>query len=132
MNELASLKRDVYAVRTEGDGFRVTKFNPDLTPVSFYHLNAAHDGTPQCDCPQSRRGPCKHVDILEAFTELYPERVNQGWFYCAETSDWFPPVADAATEDTGAEAAAEPPKPAVVPEVEQPVAPSGTFDRRGL
>jgi hypothetical protein len=133
MNELSSLKRDVYTIRTEGDGYRVTKLNSDLTPVSFYAMSLGAAGEVKCTCPQSNRGPCRHLDILDAFTELYPERVNSGWLYCYDTKDWFPPV-DAAAEPGGeAVSDATPPaSQAVAPEVEGALPPSGAFNRRGL
>ena len=87
------LKDDVYSLRKEGDGLRVTKFTKDLNPVGFYHLKPTAEHY-ACNCPQSNRGACKHLDIVDAF-DLYPERIDKGWFYCHQTSDWFPPVRDA-------------------------------------
>ena len=105
---LNDLSKDVYSVRTEGGGYRVTKFNAELNPVSFYHLE--DDGeTVTCNCPQSNRGPCRHIDILDAFG-LYPERVDAGWFYCLDTRDWFSPVA----QEVGVNPPAAAPDPEVV------------------
>jgi hypothetical protein len=93
--DFALLDNDVYSIRTEGDAFRVTKFTKDLNPVSFYQLREHANGSFSCNCPQSNRGACKHMDIMDAFS-TYPERVDKGWFYCHENGDWFPPVEDKA------------------------------------
>ena len=92
MSDYDLLQDDVYSIRLEGAGLRVTKFTKDLNPVAFYYLDAnAGDGSYKCNCPQSNRGPCKHLDIVDAF-DLYPERIDKGWFYCHHTGDWYPPV----------------------------------------
>lgn len=154
MSDYDLLKDDVYSLRKEGDGLRVTKFTKDLNPVGFYHLNPSGDFGYTCNCPQSNRGACKHLDIADAF-DLYPERVDKGWFFCHQTGDWFPPVRDAERPQGDAEQgvqlsrqepvstgeqsavvdAAEqaPPAPTAPPEVEGvPPPPSGVFNRRGL
>jgi hypothetical protein len=92
MNLYELLTDDAYSLRKEGDGFRITKFSKELNPVSFYHLTPKGEDGFTCSCPQSNRGPCKHLDIVEEFTFLYPERIDKGWFYCHQTGDWFPPV----------------------------------------
>src|SRR5882762_9343259 len=91
MNDYDLLKDDVYSIRTEGTALRVTKFTKDLNPVAFYQVKAHPDGSYSCNCPQSNRGPCKHLDIVDAF-DTYPERIDKGWFFCQQTGDWFPPA----------------------------------------
>lgn len=93
MSDYDLLKDDVYSIRTEGAALRVTKFTKDLNPVAFYQLKAHPDGSYSCNCPQSNRGPCKHLDIVDAF-DTYPERIDKGWFFCQQTGDWFPPIDD--------------------------------------
>jgi hypothetical protein len=92
MNAYELLVDEVYSLRKEGDGLRVTKFTKELNPVAFYHLTPKGEDSFTCNCPQSNRGPCKHLEIVEQFTFLYPERIDKGWFYCHQTGDWFPPV----------------------------------------
>jgi hypothetical protein len=94
MNAYELLVDEVYSLRKEGDGLRVTKFTKELNPAAFYHLTPKGDDSFTCNCPQSNRGPCKHLEIVEQFTFLYPERIDKGWFYCHQTGDWFPPVSD--------------------------------------
>lgn len=107
-NPLADLKRDVYTITREGTGYRATKFNPDLNPVAFYHIDVGSDAIPRCNCPQSLRGPCKHLNILDNFLTLYPERVDARWFFCPDTSDWFPPISsEAGAEVNGPTSAGE-------------------------
>ena len=92
MNDYDLLKDDVYSIRTEGESFRITKFTKDLNPVGFYKL-VEKDGGFTCNCPQSNRGACKHLDVVDAFM-TYPERIDKGWFFCQQTGDWFPPVTE--------------------------------------
>ena len=92
---LNDLNKDVYSVRTEGEAYRVTKFNAELNPVSFYRIVEEGEDQAICNCPQSNRGHCRHIDILDAF-QIYPDRIDKGWFYCHETRDWFPPLEGAA------------------------------------
>jgi hypothetical protein len=116
------LRDDIYTLRTEGDGLRVTKFTKDLNAVGFYHLKPSGDFY-TCNCPQSNRGPCKHLDIVDSYT-LYPERIDKGWFYCHQTGDWFPPLETPegmAPPTSGGASEESPPTPsslAVTPEVE--------------
>ena len=136
--DFALLQNEVYSVRTEGGAFRVTKFTKELNPVSFYQVKEHPDGSFSCNCPQSNRGACRHMDIMDAFG-LYPERVDKGWFYCYENGDWFPPI-DGQTPlpaPPSGEGEAKDPSPAspATPEVEAmpPKPPSGVgFSRRGL
>jgi hypothetical protein len=132
-----TLQSDVYALRTEGDGLRVTKLSKDLNPVGFYHLTPSGDFY-TCNCPQSNRGPCKHLDIVDAFS-LYPERIDNGWFYSQQTGDWYPPVGGEAVLDpafspgSGEDVIEPPHSPEVAPAVEPtpPSVPAGasTFRR---
>src|SRR5882762_9271194 len=90
MNDYQLLKNDVYSIRTEGGGMRITKFTKDLNPVAFYHMTLRNEEF-ICSCPQSNRGHCKHIDIMDMFM-TYPERIDKGWFFCQQTGDWFPPI----------------------------------------
>jgi len=138
MNDYDLLKDDVYTLRTEGDGLRITKFTKDLNPVVFYHLKPNGDFGYTCNCPQSNRGACKHLDIVDAFM-TYPERIDKGWFFCQQAGDWFPPVERSYIEPLppGDDGVKDPSlAPSVTPEVEvePPKPPSGVmnFSRRGL
>lgn len=134
--DYALLNDDVYALRTEGDGLRVTKFTKDLNPVGFYHLTKTEEFY-TCNCPQSNRGACKHLDIVDSYS-LYPERIDKGWFYCHQTGDWFPPIEKSEIESSigdplsaGVGEAVGPTSPITPEVVENPPSPSGVmmFDR---
>jgi hypothetical protein len=125
-NPYELLRDEVYSILTDGEKLRITKFSKELNPEASYHLTPTAEFY-TCNCPASNRGPCKHLDIVDAFS-LYPERISKGWFYCNATGDWFPPIASPVVAAGGVEdVGVMTPASTVTPEVEQSSAPSGVI-----
>lgn len=81
----------LYNLKSEGDGYRISKFN-DLELESSYHLDPAG-----CECPQwvGRQRECRHMKMLP----LMEDRANTAWFFCFEEGTWHDPLGAATPEE---------------------------------
>lgn len=81
----------LYNLRTDGDGFRITKFDDDLNPEASYLVSFAG-----CECPAGHRDTCRHRKMLP----VIKDRVDSNWFWDFDESRWVPgPGADEPTAD---------------------------------
>lgn len=119
----------LYSLRTTTEGWRIAKFDKDINPLSTYNLRVDGENI-ACECPQSSRGHCRHIDIFNEF--FLRDRINSGWFYDIDDDMWHPPIdsgevpspPDPGEVEQGAEAAAEPETTSLAPS-----APARTSDR---
>lgn len=69
----------LYNLRTDGDQWRITKFDNDLNVESSYLLSEA-----ECECPAGHRPSCRHRQMLPAM--LAQGICNKSMFWDFETS----------------------------------------------
>jgi hypothetical protein len=76
---------EYYSVRTDGNAFRVTKFNEHFEMQTSYKISA--DGK-VCQCPQAynRNRACRHQEILRS--ALKYRHVDDGCFLCWQSKSW--------------------------------------------
>lgn len=77
---------EFYNLKSDGQDYRITKFNADLDPSTSYKLS---DTT--CECPaftSNRVKDCRHHKMLP----LMKDRVDTFWFYCYTDGTWHDPT----------------------------------------
>lgn len=79
----------LYSLRTTREGWRIVKFDNDMNIESEYNLRDGGEVI-TCECPQSLRGPCRHLKIFDEF--VLRERINSGWFYDIDNDMWHEPL----------------------------------------
>lgn len=67
----------LYNLRTEGDGFRITKFT-DGDPEGSYRVSLH-----ECECPAGHRASCRHRQMLPQM--LAHGIVDSMWFWNFDT-----------------------------------------------
>lgn len=72
----------LYNVKENGDGYKITKFDEELNPITTYST-----GRVSCDCPGGHRPTCRHRQMLPYFQAT--GRVNTGWFLEFDNNKWF-------------------------------------------
>ena len=75
----------VYNLRKTKQGFHIVKWDEDFNIASRYDMTMENDKI-KCTCPQSKRGPCKHLEI--AYWAIVQGRVDTAWFYDDELEVW--------------------------------------------
>lgn len=89
----------LYSCRTGAQPltYIISKLSEELEVLSFYTLTEPKVGSAlHCDCP-ARKGWCRHCDMLRKFQA--EERIDTGWMYRFENSEWVPPATDIMGED---------------------------------
>lgn len=79
----------LYNLKSEGDLYRITKFDDDLNPLSSYLVSESH-----CDCPAGHRPICRHREMLAPMRK----RVDSAWFYNYTSQAWADPTGEAALQ----------------------------------
>lgn len=69
----------LYNLKTEGQDFRITKFDDDFNPSSSYLVNES-----ACECPQGHKPTCRHRKMLP----VMEGRADSPWFYCYDDGTW--------------------------------------------
>lgn len=67
----------LYSLRTDKDGYRITKFD-DGEPQGSYIVS-----TMACDCPAGHRHTCRHRQMLPQM--LAHKLCDTHWFFCFDT-----------------------------------------------
>ena len=86
-------ERFLYNLRTEGDGYIITKHGEDMEVVSLYHMTSDPNypgiqNAITCNCPQGAKPTCRHRKMFP----MMLERVDTGWFFDFDnTGQWFDP-----------------------------------------
>jgi len=68
----------LYNLKTDGDEYRITKFDNQLNVESSYLLSLS-----ECECPAGSRPTCRHRQMLPEM--LAYDMANTGMFYDFET-----------------------------------------------
>lgn len=71
----------LYNCMTDGDNYRITKFDDLGNPESSYLVD--HE---TCQCPAGERHTCRHREMLPLF--LKRNAVNTFWFYDFDRGGW--------------------------------------------
>lgn len=71
----------LYNCHTDGDQWRITKFN-ELGDVESSYLCTETE----CECPAGQRQTCRHRQMLPKF--INREAVNTFWFYDHDRGGW--------------------------------------------
>lgn len=71
----------LYNCKTDGDNWRITKFDTDLNPISSYLCTER-----ECECPAGHRPTCRHRTMLPRFLAKSATRGN--WFHNFEQNEW--------------------------------------------
>jgi hypothetical protein len=72
----------LYNIKANGKGYKITKFDEELNPLTTYTV-----GSLGCGCPAGIKPHCRHRQMLPLFQAT--GRVNTGWFYEFEEDKWF-------------------------------------------
>lgn len=71
----------VYNCKTDGDQYRITKFDDDLEVESSYLLTMA-----ECECPAGNRPSCRHRQMLPKFMQRHA--IDTEWFLDFDRGGW--------------------------------------------
>jgi hypothetical protein len=82
---------ELYQIRTEGNRYRVVKFNSWWNVIAIYYVFRSNHRW-HCDCPRSGIVSCRHRRMVQLF--LQEKKVDTGWFYDHTTGIWERPVND--------------------------------------
>jgi hypothetical protein len=72
----------LYNLKTDGDHYRITKFDSDLNVESSYLLSAT-----ECECPAGHRPSCRHRQMLPKM--LAGGALNKPSFYDFDSDTFF-------------------------------------------
>jgi hypothetical protein len=82
----------LYNLRSDGDGYRITKFDNDLNVESSYLLSEH-----ACECPAGHRSSCRHRQMLPHM--LAAGLADSAGFYDFETRQVLVPISDDPMEE---------------------------------
>jgi hypothetical protein len=71
----------LYNCRSDGDQFRITKFDHNLNVESSY-LCTEHE----CECPAGHRPRCRHREMLPLFIKR--KAIGSGWWLDYDRGGW--------------------------------------------
>lgn len=77
----------LYNCHTDGDQYRITKFDSLGNPESSYLLTEE-----ECECPAGHRPHCRHRQMLPLF--ITKEAVNSFYFYDFDRKGWVTNIPD--------------------------------------
>lgn len=71
----------LYNCHHSGDQYRITKFDPDMNPVSSYLCSLE-----ECDCPRGPHPTCRHRQMLPKF--IARQHIGDEWFLDFDRGGW--------------------------------------------
>lgn len=80
---------ELYQIRTEGNRYRVVKFNSWWNVIAIYYVFRSNHRY-HCDCPRNAIISCRHRRMVLIFKR--DNKIDTGWFYDYTTGIWEKPV----------------------------------------